>query len=166
MTIPALDAHDKDLPSEAHLLSFYDALRERVTTALSRWGKWGGPTAEALMLVPDVFFLMARLTVDHSVPATVRKTLGGALIYFLVPVDLLPEVLLGPGGYLDDVVLASAVLAQALGPRLEEHAERHWSGRGEVRAALAAVVGVAEELLGERLYSRLARLLAKRGFRL
>ncbi len=153
--------------SEARLLSFYDQLRARVeSTVARRGGRWGPQVASALLLVPDVFFLLARLTLDRSVPKETRRLLGGALAYFLLPLDLLPELVVGAGGYLEDLVLASVVLAQALGPELETHAARHWSGRGEVREALTAVARSAESLLGEGLYARLKRLLARRGFQL
>jgi len=153
------------LPTESRLLSFYDRLRERAVAAVERrGGRWGEKTAASLLLVPDVFILVVRLTLDRDVPTDTRRTLGGALIYFLAPLDLLPEVLLGPTGYLEDLVLACVVLARALGPDLETYAERHWSGDGQLREVLAQITRSAEALLGEGLSSRVTRLLARRGF--
>ncbi len=147
------------------LLGFYDRLRDRIARQLADRASWGGAAAEALMLVPDVFILLVRLTLDRSVPADTRRLLGGALAYFVLPVDLFPEMIVGAGGYLEDLVLAAVVLSQALGDDLEAHAERHWSGSGGVRRALSGVTRAAEELLGPGLGGRLERLLARRGFR-
>ena len=146
------------------MLAFYDRLRGRIVSALEkRGGRVGRGAADALMVVPDVFMLLVRLALDPQVPAATRGLIGGALAYFVLPFDLLPEALVGGLGFMDDLVLAAAVLTQALGPDLEPRARRYWSGRHELREVLQDVVGAAQSLLGENLYGRLQRLLARRG---
>lgn len=146
------------------MLAFYDRLRGRVVGALERrGGRAGRGAADALMVVPDVFMLLVRLALDPEVPRTTRGLIGGALAYFLLPFDLLPEALVGGVGFADDLVLATAVLTQALGPELERQARRYWSGRQELRQVLRDVIGAAQSLLGENLLARLERLLARRG---
>jgi len=152
---------------EQRLLSFYDRLRGRIVRALDRrGGKMGRGVADALLLVPDMFMLLVRLALDPAVPMSTRGLIGGALAYFILPFDLLPEGLIGGVGYLDDLVLASAVLTQALSPALEERARNYWSGREELRQVLQDVVGSAQSLLGEGLMGRLERLLSRRGIAL
>jgi uncharacterized membrane protein YkvA (DUF1232 family) len=146
------------------LFSFYDRLRERVAAGVERrGGRLGRPAADALLLVPDVFMLLVRLALDPQVPGGVRSLIGGALAYFVLPFDLWPEGLLGGAGFLDDLVLAAAVLSQALSPSLEARAERYWSGRQELRQVLQDVVATARSLLGEDLFGKLRALLARRG---
>jgi uncharacterized membrane protein YkvA (DUF1232 family) len=120
----------------------------------------------ALLLVPDVFILLVRLTLDKDVPGSARAMIGGALAYFILPFDLLPEAILGPIGYLDDLVLAAAVLAQAFGGDLEPYARKHWSGSEDLRVVLQDITGTAQSLLGQKIYDRLARLLSRRGIEL
>jgi uncharacterized membrane protein YkvA (DUF1232 family) len=115
------------------------------------------------LLVPDIFLLLARLTVDKEVPAATRAMIGGSLAYFILPIDLLPEALLGPVGYMEDLVLAVAVLAQAFGGDLEPYARKHWTGPEELRIVLHDISTTAERLLGKKLYDRLRKLLGKRG---
>ncbi len=153
-----------ELPSRG-LLSFYDRLRARVEAAVAG-GRASGAAAEALLLVPDVFVFLTRLALDRDVPASSRRLIGGALVYFVVPFDLLPEAVLGAGGYLDDLVLACAVLAAAFGDDLAPWAEKHWSGSRRLREVLADVSRGADSLLGEGLYRRLRGLLARRGIRI
>ena len=149
------------------LLSFYDRLRDRVLEAVERRGGKLGPAAvRALMLVPDVFILLVRLSLDRQVPASARAMIGGALIYFVVPVDLLPEAFVGGAGYLDDLVLATAVLAHTFSGELEPYARRHWSGPEDLRKVLSDVASAAEGLLGANLYDRMRRMLARRGVKL
>ena len=155
-------------PLPAHgLFEFYDRLRERVLQAVEgKGGKAGEAAVEALLLVPDVFLLLARLALDPEVPGGARALIGGTLAYFILPVDLLPEAFLGPAGYLEDVVLAAAVLAQAFEGELEPYAKRHWTGSHELSHALDRVLASAENLLGERLLGRVKALLKGRGLSL
>ncbi|HEX2163062.1 MAG TPA: DUF1232 domain-containing protein [Thermoanaerobaculia bacterium] len=146
------------------LLSFYDRLRGRILAAVERrGGKLAPATVRALLLVPDVFILLVRLSLDRDVPASARTMIGGALAYFVLPIDLFPEAMVGGVGYLDDLVLATAVLAHAFGGELEPYARRHWSGPEDVRKVIADVAGAAQGLLGKNLYDRLNKVLAKRG---
>ncbi len=146
------------------LLSFYDRLRARMLEAADRQShKLGKPVVEALLLAPDVFILLVRLMLDKDVPPAARSLIGGALAYFVLPVDLFPEAVIGAPGFLDDLVLAAAVLSQALGGELEPYARKHWNGDQELRQVLKDVSDSAHHLLGRDLYQRLRRVLARRG---
>ncbi|MGH9380647.1 MAG: YkvA family protein [Thermoanaerobaculia bacterium] len=158
------DVGRDDHPDPERVLAFYDRLRARVSTALSRrGGRWGERLSNVLLLAPDVFMLLARLALDPEAPRETRRLVGGALLYFLMPVDLLPEALTGVVGFTDDVVLASIVLTEALRADLQPLVERHWSGSGRARLVLTDVARSASTLLGEDLFARLRSLLARRG---
>lgn len=151
-------------PPQSELLGFYDPLKQRILATVERKaGKLSADAVRALLLVPDVFLLLARLTVDKEVPAATRAMIGGTLAYFILPIDLLPEAFLGPVGYMEDLVLAVAVLAQAFGGELEPYARKHWSGPEELRIVLHDISTTAERLLGKKLYDRLRKLLGRRG---
>jgi uncharacterized membrane protein YkvA (DUF1232 family) len=155
------------MPSKG-LLSFYDRLREGILHAIEkREGKRGAKltegTVRALLLVPDVFILLARLALDKDVPGSTRALIGGALAYFILPIDLLPEALLGGAGFLDDLVLGTAVLSQAFGGDLEPYARKHWSGSEDLRVVIRDISETAQSLLGQNLYDRLRRLMSRRG---
>lgn len=159
-------ARGTELPSTG-LLSFYDRLREAIFKVVEkRGGKLSEGTVRALMLVPDVFILLVRLALDKEVPGSSRALIGGAIAYFILPFDLLPEAILGPAGYLDDLVLATAVLAQAFGGDLEPYARKHWSGKEDLRIVIRDISETAQSLLGQNLYDRLRRLLSSRGVKI
>lgn len=154
---------DDTLPSTG-LLSFYDRLRERVVGAVERrGGALGSRGAQVLLLAPDIFILVARLTLDKEVPKGQRVLLASALAYFIVPVDVLPEAILGAAGYVDDLIFSLAILAQAFGRDLEPYAEKYWSGDQSVRTVLRDVLGTAQSLIGHSVYDRLRELLATKG---
>lgn len=169
LTSPSAPAEEAFLrgPGEVkplRMLAFYDRLRGRVVSAIEkRGGRLGRSACDVLLLVPDVFMLLVRLALDPNVPASTRGLIGGALAYFILPFDLLPEALVGAFGFTDDLVLAAAVLTKALGPELEPYARRYWSGRQELRQVLEDLVTAGQSLLGENLVARLERLLARRG---
>jgi uncharacterized membrane protein YkvA (DUF1232 family) len=163
----AFNSGTANVPSSG-LLSFYDRLREKILHAIEkREGKRGAKLTEgavrALLLVPDVFILLGRLALDKNVPASTRAMIGGALAYFILPVDLLPEALLGGAGFLDDLVLATAVLSQAFGGDLEPYARKHWSGSEDLRVVIRDISETAQSLLGQNLYDRLRKLMSRRG---
>jgi uncharacterized membrane protein YkvA (DUF1232 family) len=146
------------------LLSFYDRLREKIVHAVEkRGGRLGEGAARALLLVPDVFMLLVRLSLDRDVPGSARALIGGTLAYFVLPIDLFPEALLGGIGFMDDVVLAAAVLAQAFSGELEPYARKHWSGTEDLRVVLRDLTTTAHSLLGENLYNKIKNLLRRRG---
>jgi len=146
------------------LLSFYDRLRQRIVAFVERrGGKLPGRTVEALLLIPDVFMMLVRLALDRDVPRSTRTLVAGALAYFLLPVDFLPEILVGPAGYLDDLVLALAVLAQAFDRHLEPWTEKYWSGSQDLRVVIGDVLAAAKGLVGSHVYERIVRLLDKQG---
>jgi uncharacterized membrane protein YkvA (DUF1232 family) len=151
------------LPSKG-LLSFYDRLRERmIRTVEKRGGRMTEGAVRTLLLVPDIFILLVRLTLDKDVPKPTRALIGGTLAYFILPFDLFPEGLLGGIGFMDDIVLATAVLAQTFGGDLEPYARKHWSGSEDLRVVLRDITETAHSLLGDNLYERVKRLLRHRG---
>lgn len=157
-------AEDHGEGPSSGLLSFYDRLREKIVHAVEkRGGRLGEGAVRALLLVPDVFMLLVRLSLDRDVPGSARALIGGTLAYFVLPIDLFPEALLGGIGFMDDIVLASAVLAQAFSGELEPYARRHWSGSEDLRVVLRDITSTAHSLLGENLYNKIKNLLRRRG---
>lgn len=154
-------------PPHEELLGFYDRLRGRILDAVERHGgRFGETTVEALLLAPDLFLLLVRLSLDRRVPTRARALIAGTLAYFILPTDLLPEALLGPAGYLDDLVLTAAVLAQVFGGELDTYTRVHWSGKHELTRVLERLIDSADTLLPTGLYGRLRRLLARHGIKL
>lgn len=162
--LAAAGAVSRAVPPSAHILAGYDRMRRRILAAVEeRGGRLGADLLRVLLLVPDIFLLLVRLALDREVPAAARATIVAALAYFLLPIDLLPEAILGGAGYLDDVVLATALLAQAFGGELEPYARKHWSGPEELREVLGDVSAAAHRLAGDKLHGRLRKLLGDGG---
>ena len=142
---------------------FYQGLRRRIRD----WGEGGGRGRRFLdfiLLAPDLLHLMARLVVDQRVPLKSKAKLGVAIAYFVSPIDLLPEAVLGPIGYLDDVALAAWVIDDLLKSAGPELVLEHWAGDQDLIEAVARITAAANEILGAGLVRRLKRVLDDQRF--
>jgi uncharacterized membrane protein YkvA (DUF1232 family) len=142
------------------LAGFYGKLRgEIIRWAGSRRGrqnKW----LEYLLAAPDLFHLLCALMVEREVPVRDKARLTLVIGYFLSPLDFLPEAVLGPVGYLDDIGLAAFFLHQLTNRIDPELVRRHWAGGGDVLALLQQIIAVADEMVGSGLWRRIRRALA------
>ena len=80
---------------------FYKKLRIKIRDWLKNDEGKNNKFAEYLMFAPDLFHLLCKLSIDKDVLAVEKAKLVGAIAYFVTPVDLIPEVLSGPLGYVD-----------------------------------------------------------------
>lgn len=126
---------------------FYDRIRSSIEHSMAdrspRLEKFG----EFLFFVPDVFILLFRLTTDKRVTTKSKMLLGSGLAYYIFPLDVMPELLLGPIGFLDDLVLGVYILNRILSDTDEEILREHWSGRGDVLEMIRKVLGAADRLV-------------------
>jgi len=137
---------------------FYKRLRGRVKGWSRERGERVGEWTEYALVAPDILHLLGRLALDKEVPARQKARLGLVIAYFVSPVDFLPEVLVGPTGYADDVVLAAYVLQGILADTPKHVIERHWAGEGDVLEVIQHALDVAHEWLSPRFMKKFRRL--------
>jgi uncharacterized membrane protein YkvA (DUF1232 family) len=135
---------------------FYQALRARIADWLQRKGK-GFRHAQLLLIAPDLFHLLTRLMLDSRIPVAEKAALGAALAYFISPIDLLPEAVLGPVGYVDDVALAALALNRVINAGHGEVAKELWAGDGDLLVVLQQILEVADQALGSGVWEKLKR---------
>lgn len=133
---------------------FYQALRGRIAAWLEGKGK-GYKHAQILLLAPDMFHLLTRLLLDGRIPPSEKAALGAAVAYFVSPIDLFPELVLGPVGYVDDVALAAYALSRLINAGHGAVARELWAGDGDLFEAIRRVLEIADELVGSGLWQRL-----------
>ncbi|HKU40006.1 MAG TPA: DUF1232 domain-containing protein [Polyangiales bacterium] len=133
---------------------FYQKLRVRVDTWLAEQGSQHR-YAQLLLIAPDLFHLLCRLVADPRVPRAQKTKLVLAIAYFISPLDLVPEVVLGPVALLDDVALAAYALNSVINSGQGEVAKELWAGDGDVLALIQHIVQTADEMLGGGVWRRL-----------
>jgi uncharacterized membrane protein YkvA (DUF1232 family) len=133
---------------------FYRDLRKRIAAWLEQRGK-GFRHAQLLLVAPDLFHLACKLLVDARVPVAHKARLAAAVAYFVSPLDLVPEGLLGPAGYVDDVAVAAYALSSLVNAGHGALAREHWAGDGDLLAVLQRVLSLADDAIGSGLWRKL-----------
>lgn len=142
---------------------FYQRLRTRVRDWLSTEEGGGSRWAEFVLLAPDLFHLVCKLAADPEVPRSERAKLAFVVAYFISPLDLIPEALTGPVGYLDDIALAAYVLNAVVNKTDPAVVRRHWAGEEDILPLIQKILAAADRMLGGGLWQRLRGLARKAG---
>lgn len=124
----------------------YQKMRSRVDKWLKKNG--GHKYAQWVLLAPDMFHLLCKLSVDPEVPTGKKAKLIATIAYFTSPFDVISEGVVGPVGYVDDVVLAAHVLNDLLNHVDASVLNRHWAGQDAILLVLRDVVQTSQELVG------------------
>ena len=90
---------------------------------------------EAFRLLPDLIRLIKRLAADPDTPSGVRIRLALLLVYFALPIDLIPDFV-PVIGYADDAIIVALVLRSATRRAGPDALARHWPGTPEGLNAL------------------------------
>lgn len=136
---------------------FYKKLRKQFREWLKTDEGKTNKFAEYLMFAPDLFHLLCKLSIDKDVPAIEKAKLVAAIAYFVSPVDLMPEVLAGPLGYVDDIALAAYVLNSLINKTDEQIIRKHWVGDGDVLNVIQQILNIADAMLGSGIWESLKK---------
>jgi uncharacterized membrane protein YkvA (DUF1232 family) len=136
---------------------FYQELRKRIRTWLEGKGKTY-QYADYLLFGPDLFHLLSRLVLDKRIPSVEKAKLAGAIAYFMSPIDLIPEAIVGPAGYIDDIALAAYVLNRLINTGYGDIAREHWAGDEDLLSVVQRILEVADNMIGAGLWKRLRRM--------
>ena len=108
-----------------------------------------GRMGSFLMFLPNMAKLLARLLKDTRVPTAEKALFVGAIAYFIMPVDLIPDIF--PFiGQVDDIYLIALVLVRLVNRTDERIVRQHWSGGGDIVTLADSIAGIAPSLLPKR----------------
>lgn len=113
-------------------------------------GKMKSRMKNLLMFVPNMVLLCGRLLTDPRVPRTEKALVAGAIIYAVIPFDLIPDMIPFVG-QLDDAYLIALTLLR-LADRTEPNVLReHWNGGGDIVQLVESVASLTARLLPQRI---------------
>ena len=139
--VPAkLDARKTD--------DYYQRLRRRIRRWLASPEGKTAQWAEFLLFAPDLFHLVVKLALDPQVTLANRARLAATAAYFMSPLDLIPELIAGPFGFLDDIALAAYVLHRLINTSDRAIVEFHWAGDTDLLVLLKGILGSTNAMLG------------------
>ncbi|MBA3066419.1 DUF1232 domain-containing protein [bacterium] len=134
---------------------FYQILRSKIRKwAASKKGK-NNKWVEFILLAPDLFHLLCKLVIDDDVSLEDKVKLALVIVYFVSPLDLIPEGILGPMAYVDDIALSVYVLNRILNNTSPEVLRRHWVGEEDILTVIKQILKVADQMVGSGLWSKL-----------
>ena len=103
-----------------------------------------------VMFVPNMVLLCGRLLTDPRVPRTEKALVAGAIIYALIPFDLIPDMIPFVGQIGDAYLIAMTLLR--LVDRTEPAVLReHWNGGGDIVQLVESMATLAGRLLPRRI---------------
>jgi uncharacterized membrane protein YkvA (DUF1232 family) len=102
-----------------------------------------------LMFLPNLAALCFRLLKDGRVPLAEKALFVAAIIYFISPLDFIPDVL--PFiGQIDDLYLIALTLVRLVSRTDERILREHWTGGGDIIQLVDAVIALAPRFLPRR----------------
>jgi uncharacterized membrane protein YkvA (DUF1232 family) len=133
---------------------FYIKLRNKINTFLE---KHETPYAEFLLLAPDLFHLLVKLSLDERVPAEKKLKFVAVIAYFISPIDFLPEMILGPLGYFDDIALTAYVINKYINETDSSIVRELWAGDQDILTAIKNIISSADKFIGSGLWKKIRR---------
>lgn len=135
----------------------YPKLRAKVMRQLDRLPALEHPWADVLMAGPDLIYLLSKLVTDKRVPLKQKAKLAAALGYFLSPIEILPEIILGPIGLIDDIAFAAFALHSVINEIDPQIVRDHWMGKEEALDVIQRVLNRVTSALGSGVWGKVSR---------
>lgn len=108
-----------------------------------------GRMTNFLMFLPNMAKLLGRLLKDTRVPTTEKALFLGAIVYFVSPIDLIPDIF--PFiGQVDDIYVIALTLLRLINRSDATVVREHWSGGGDIVSLVDSIAGIAPALLPKR----------------
>lgn len=140
---------NKELPTSQKQQDFYEKLRGNIISFLESRAGSASKFAPYLLFAPDLFHLLAKSLLDNRIDVKSKALIGSGLLYFIAPVDLMPEGLIGPGGFIDDIIVATFVVNILLNKFSSHILEEHWVGDLKLLDALKKISETSDGILGK-----------------
>ena len=140
-------------------MDFYQILREKIKNWLESPDGKKGKFADIILFAPDFFHLICKLIADQEVSINDKANLGLVLVYYISPVDFLPEAFTGPLGYADDIALSVFALNSMINHTDPDILRKHWAGNGDVIDVMIHISAVIDEMLDKAVINKLKKLL-------
>jgi uncharacterized membrane protein YkvA (DUF1232 family) len=103
-----------------------------------------------LMFIPNMVLLCVRLMTDPRVPGTEKALVAAAVLYAIIPLDLIPDMIPFVG-QIDDAYLIAITLLRLIDRTEVSVVREHWRGGGDVVQLIEATAQMTAKLLPQRI---------------
>ncbi len=136
---------------------FYQKIRKDVkrwvNDNLDKENKW----LDYILDAHDLFHLLCKLNADSEIPSNKKLKLVAGIAYFISPIDLLPEMFLGPVGYVDDIAVAAFILNDLINEVDPQIVRKHWAGEQDVLVLIKTILANADDMIGSKMWQRIKK---------
>lgn len=120
---------------------FYDTLIENLES-------YNGEYASFIDCGPNLFKLLCDL-LDQDINQELRLKICGAIAYYVVPMDVIPEQIYGPYGYIDDIFMSVYALRQVADEYGYEFIQEVWEHETDIKEVMDDCYEKSLEVLEE-----------------
>jgi uncharacterized membrane protein YkvA (DUF1232 family) len=142
----------------------YNALQaqdfyQRVRSKIVRWAEGAGAGRDVtkyILLIPDIMALFVRLMGDARVSAALKAEIAAASAYIIIPIDLMPEAVMGPAGLIDDAIVGMIALnrvVKAMGQAGEDVLRQYWDGDEDILHVMEDLLQRADRFVTGKVWS-------------
>ena len=136
---------------------FYVKMRKEISEWLKTRAGMNNKWSNFILLAPDLFHLLCRLVIDEDVPSSKKIKIAAVILYFISPFDLLPEGILGPIGYLDDISLTAYILNDLLLNINPQIIKRNWAGDEDILNLIKTILVNSEKFIGKNIWKKIKK---------
>jgi uncharacterized membrane protein YkvA (DUF1232 family) len=111
--------------------------------------EYEGRHDDLIYQTPALFRLLTHLLDDPRLPSRYRPLVLAAIAYFILPVDVIPEELEGPYGYVDDIWLCALVAEKLRSELGDDVLIANWDGEAPITPLIQDILQSQDDLLGE-----------------
>jgi uncharacterized membrane protein YkvA (DUF1232 family) len=138
---------------------------QRVRGKIVRWADGAGAGKKVtgyILLVPDIMALFVRLMGDPRVSAQLKAEIAAASAYIIIPIDLMPEAIMGPAGLIDDAIVGVIALnrvVKAMGQAGENVLRQYWDGEDDILFVVKDLLAKADQFVSGTVWNGIKKFM-------
>ncbi|NLY74484.1 MAG: DUF1232 domain-containing protein [Firmicutes bacterium] len=113
---------------------------------------------DLIAIIPDLVVLMIKLAKDQRVPAELKLKITLAVAYVISPIDLIPDVLGGILGFVDDTLVMAVLIAGLIEEIPNEVILENWTGRPDILELIIKGKDLLSKMLPSNISGKLISL--------
>jgi uncharacterized membrane protein YkvA (DUF1232 family) len=111
---------------------------------------------DILAQVPKIFYLLCKLVNNDVISEGSKSRLAKAITYFILQFDLMPEAIIGPPGYLDDLIISALAIKSVMDYDSKDVVRNCWEGSEDIISLIAEIINKADDFVGPDIHRQLA----------
>jgi len=128
---------------EPEFQDYYDVLSNNLES-------YQGKYASFIDHGPQLFKLLNDLLIKSEISPEHRLKISAAIAYYVVPLDVIPEQVYGPYGYIDDIYITSYVIKNLAEAYDYSYLEKYWEGSKDLEKVVEECYDKSSEILEEK----------------